>query len=133
GKASGRREPCYIGSIKTNLGHMESAAGMGGLIKLALVLSRREVFPHLLFRRPNPKIDFDDLGLRVATERVDLAKEGSLFGGVNSFGFGGATPHAVLESPPAPVLTKRSRPIVMTEAAASPMVFALSARSPSAL
>ncbi|MEM9492250.1 MAG: polyketide synthase, partial [Myxococcota bacterium] len=56
---------CYIGSVKTNLGHMESAAGMAGLIKLAMVLKTRTIPPNLHFRAPNPAIDFAGLGLRV--------------------------------------------------------------------
>jgi natural product biosynthesis luciferase-like monooxygenase protein len=100
GRASGRTDTCFIGSVKTNLGHMECCAGMGGLIKLALVLQRRQVLPNINFRKANPQIDFDGLGLRVATETVALPADGSLFGGVNSFGFGGANGHAVLESPP---------------------------------
>lgn len=132
GRASGRRDDCYVGSIKTNLGHMECAAGMGGLVKLALVLSRRRVFPNIHFRRANPEIDLDAFGLKVPTECVPLPPDGPLFGGVNSFGFGGANAHAVLESPP----RARSRSVSVATAAlveAEPRVFLVSARSMAAL
>ena len=131
GRPSGRRDACYLGSVKTNLGHMECAAGMGGLLKLALTLRQRTVFPNINFRAPNPKIDFDGLGLVVPTEAIRLPDDGPLFGGVNSFGFGGANGHAVLESPPA----RRTGASVARrdhgEPAAVPIV--VSARSASAL
>jgi acyl transferase domain-containing protein/NADPH:quinone reductase-like Zn-dependent oxidoreductase/surfactin synthase thioesterase subunit/NAD(P)-dependent dehydrogenase (short-subunit alcohol dehydrogenase family) len=117
---------CWMGSVKTNLGHLESAAGMAGLIKLALVLERRTLYPNRNFRAPNPKIPFDALKLRVPLEAQPLPKDGPLFGGVNSFGFGGANAHAVLESPPPRASAPRSkRP--------GPHSVFLSARSPTAL
>ncbi len=100
GRPSGRADDLYIGSVKTNIGHMECCAGMGGLLKLALTLHRRTIYANVNFRAPNPKIDFEGLGLKVATQSVPLPREGILRGGVNSFGFGGANGHAVLESPP---------------------------------
>jgi acyl transferase domain-containing protein/NADPH:quinone reductase-like Zn-dependent oxidoreductase/NADP-dependent 3-hydroxy acid dehydrogenase YdfG/acyl carrier protein len=92
---------CYIGSVKTNLGHLESASGMPGLMKAALVVKHRLIPPNLHFDQPNPNIDFEKLQMRVpiAIERLD--DDGAVFAGVNSFGFGGANAHAVLESPPA--------------------------------
>ncbi len=136
GRSSGRKDACFIGSVKTNLGHMECCAGMGGLIKLVLTLSRRTIFPNIHFRAPNPKIDFDGLGLRVPTDAMALPADGPLLGGVNSFGFGGANGHAVLESPPA-----RRRPAFIvvpegnraTSEAYRPVPIVISARSASAL
>lgn len=126
GRASGRDDVLHIGSVKTNLGHMECCAGMGGLLKLALTLQRRTIYPNINFRAPNPAIDFDGLGLRVPTEPVALPSEGALLGGVNSFGFGGANGHAVLESPP----TRRSRDITRSQ---GPLPVVVCARSQSAL
>lgn len=103
---SSGREPVQLGSIKTNLGHLEACAGVAGLIKAALVLERREVPPNLHFDRPNPEIDFEGLGLHVPTEIVSLPAEGELQAAVNSFGYGGTNAHAVLASPPA-----RKRPV----------------------
>ena len=125
---AGRADTCFLGSIKTNIGHLESASGVAGLIKLALTLQRRTIFPNLHFRAPNPNIAFDELRLRVPTEAIPIAKEGPLVGGVNSFGFGGANAHVVLESPP--VVRRAS---VRATAANDAHALFLSARSPEAL
>ncbi|HJW12209.1 MAG TPA: type I polyketide synthase, partial [Albitalea sp.] len=88
--------PCLIGSIKTNFGHTEAAAGVAGLIKAALVLENRQVPPHLHLLQPNPKIDLAALKLRVPSAPVDLPTDGVLHAAVNSFGFGGTNAHAIL-------------------------------------
>ncbi len=97
-----RQEPCLIGSAKTNIGHLEAAAGMAGLIKGALVLHHQTIPAHLNFERPNPNIPLDELGLEVVCETTPLPKfDGkSPAVGVNSFGFGGANAHIVLEAHP---------------------------------
>lgn len=92
--------PLYLGSVKTNLGHLETGAGMAGLLKLILVLSRRTLFPNLHYRAPNPEIPFAELKLEVPTALQPLRAAGRLVGGVNSFGFGGTNGHLVLASPP---------------------------------
>ncbi|MXW06038.1 MAG: type I polyketide synthase [Gemmatimonadetes bacterium] len=89
---------CLIGSVKTNIGHTEAAAGVAGLIKAALALKHGILPPSLHFGKPNPDIPFEELGLKVATEPVNLP--GPTYAGVNSFGFGGANAHVVLGSPP---------------------------------
>ena len=89
---------CLIGSVKTNIGHTEAAAGVAGLIKTALSLKHGILPPSLHFDQPNPDIPFEELGLKVATEPVSIP--GPAFAGVNSFGFGGANAHVVLGSPP---------------------------------
>lgn len=92
---------CWVGSVKTNIGHLEAAAGVAGLIKAALCLNRRQVPPNLHFRTPNPKIPFEEYCIRVVTEMTELERRGGpLLAGVNSFGFGGTNAHAVLEEPP---------------------------------
>ncbi|WP_127956886.1 type I polyketide synthase [Serratia microhaemolytica] len=95
--------PCLLGSIKTNIGHTEAAAGVAGLIKAALVLQQRCVPPHLHFQSANPKIDFAALGLHIPSQVTPLAETGTLYAAVNSFGFGGTNAHAILSSvaPPA--------------------------------
>ncbi|MCB2078136.1 MAG: SDR family NAD(P)-dependent oxidoreductase [Novosphingobium sp.] len=103
GQAYGQRrgQPTLIGSVKTNIGHLEAGAGVAGLIKLALAMHDRKVPPNLHFDTPNPAIDFDRLGIRVVTEQTDLGTgDSDIFGAVNSFGFGGANAHAILASPP---------------------------------
>ncbi|QQC87077.1 SDR family NAD(P)-dependent oxidoreductase [Streptomyces alfalfae] len=101
GRAPGR--PCLIGSVKSNLGHMEAAAGIGGLIKTALMVRHRTVPPTLHYRAPNPHIPFDDLPLRVAhTPQPWPDTAGPALAGVSSFGFGGTNAHLVVEEPPPP-------------------------------
>ncbi|MGZ9825371.1 type I polyketide synthase [Tsukamurella ocularis] len=92
--------PLVIGSVKTNLGHLEAAAGVVGFIKSALALGHRRVPRHLHLDALNPAIDLDELRIRIATEPADLRPEGTLRAGVNSFGFGGTNAHAILESVP---------------------------------
>jgi acyl transferase domain-containing protein/NADPH:quinone reductase-like Zn-dependent oxidoreductase/surfactin synthase thioesterase subunit/NAD(P)-dependent dehydrogenase (short-subunit alcohol dehydrogenase family)/acyl carrier protein len=99
GQSRAADDVCLIGSIKTNIGHLECAAGIAGLVKLALTLKTRTIFPNLNYRGPNPVIPFEDLRLQVPTAPTVL-KGTRLFGGINSFGFGGANAHLVLESPP---------------------------------
>jgi myxalamid-type polyketide synthase MxaE and MxaD len=99
GRAPGR--PCAVGSVKTNLGHLEAAAGVAGLIKVALSLQHREIPPSLHFKTPNPHISFDDLSLRVPTALTPWpAAAGPALAGVSSFGFGGTNAHVVLQEAP---------------------------------
>ena len=97
GRATGS-SGCLIGSVKTNIGHTEAAAGVAGLIKTALSLKHGILPPSLHFDRPNPHIPFEELGLRVVTGPERLPSP--CYAGVNSFGFGGANAHVVLGSPP---------------------------------
>ena len=96
-------QPCAVGSVKTNFGHLEAAAGIAGLIKTTLSLRHREIFPHLHFEHPNPKIPFERLPLRIPTELEAWPESGPALAGVSSFGFGGTNAHLVLEAaaPPA--------------------------------
>ena len=92
---------CAVGSVKTNLGHLEAAAGIAGLIKVALALQHREIPPSLHFEEPNPHIPFDELPLRVQTALSPWpADAGPALAGVSSFGFGGTNAHVVLEEAP---------------------------------
>ena len=93
--------PCALGSVKTNVGHLEAAAGIAGLIKVALALRHREIPPSLHFEEPNPHIPFDELPLRVQTTLGPWpATPGPALAGVSSFGFGGTNAHVVLEEAP---------------------------------
>ncbi|QEH34734.1 Tyrocidine synthase 3 [Aquisphaera giovannonii] len=92
--------PCAIGSVKTNVGHLEAAAGVAGLIKAVLSLRHGLLPPSLNFDEPNPYIPFDALGLRVPTAPEPLPAadgDGPAIVGVSSFGFGGTNAHLVLE------------------------------------
>ncbi len=94
-----RAAPLPIGSIKTNLGHMEPVSGMAGLAKALLVLGKGVIPPSLHSEHLNPTIDFSGLGLAVAREPVALKARGRpLRAAVNSFGFGGVNAHVILEA-----------------------------------
>ncbi len=91
---------CRIGSIKTNLGHLDSAAGVTGLIKAALAVNHAELPPSLHCENPDPKIDFPSTPFRVQTELEDWDCEGPRRAGVSSFGIGGTNAHIIVEEPP---------------------------------
>ena len=93
--------PLVIGSVKTNLGHLETASGVAGLVKVALMLKHGRIPPSLHFETPNPNIDFAALKLRVAITTEPFPTNGSVrTAGVNSFGFGGANAHVLLTESP---------------------------------
>ncbi|MEP0791424.1 MULTISPECIES: type I polyketide synthase [Cyanophyceae] len=108
--------PCAIGSVKTNIGHLEAAAGIAALIKVALALKYREIPPSLHFQEPNPHIPFDILPLRVQQTLSPWSKKsGSALAGVSSFGLGGTNVHMVLEEAPVliPAISDVERPLHM--------------------
>ncbi|MCK6549043.1 acyltransferase domain-containing protein, partial [Myxococcota bacterium] len=129
----GRRDgdPCLVGSVKTNIGHLEAGAGIAGLIKTALSLHHGVIPPSLHFVTPNPNIDFEGLKLRVVTE-PERYGDGPSLAGVNSFGFGGTNGHTLLEAAPR---RERARLVAVTKADGSPRAELLvaSARSKAAL
>jgi amino acid adenylation domain-containing protein/non-ribosomal peptide synthase protein (TIGR01720 family) len=93
---------CLVGSVKTNIGHLEPASGIAGLIKVALALKHRQIPANLHFNEPNPDIPFEALRLRVPrTLEPWPASDGPALAGINSFGFGGTNAHAILQEPPA--------------------------------
>ncbi|MGA2411029.1 MAG: type I polyketide synthase, partial [Candidatus Binataceae bacterium] len=93
-----RDRSCLIGSVKTNIGHLEAAAGIAGLIKVALALKHHLIPPSLNFAEPNPLIPFDQLLLRVPTSLEQWpAEQTQALAGVSSFGFGGTNAHVVLQ------------------------------------
>ncbi|MFJ6385658.1 type I polyketide synthase, partial [Kitasatospora sp. NPDC092039] len=101
GRPAGR-SPLHIGSVKTNVGHLEAAAGVVGLVKVALSLRHGTLPPSLNFRTPNPLIDLDALRLRMVTDGLPWAEaDGTRLAGVSSFGLGGTNCHVVLSQPPA--------------------------------
>jgi myxalamid-type polyketide synthase MxaE and MxaD len=121
--------PCAVGSVKTNLGHLEAAAGVAGVIKVALSLRHREIPPSLHFETPNPHISFDRLSLRVQTALTPWpAAPGPAVAGVSSFGFGGTNAHVVLEEAPPDISG-----MAWTEGKTGAQLLPLSARDPQAL
>ena len=111
GKARPQNEPLYIGSIKSNIGHLEIASGMAGLLKAILVLKNREIPPNIHFTSINPEIDADNLNIRVVSELSPFLKPNDqTIVGVNSFGFGGTNAHVILgHAPQADEVTKENR------------------------
>ncbi|HLM57757.1 MAG TPA: beta-ketoacyl synthase N-terminal-like domain-containing protein [Pyrinomonadaceae bacterium] len=102
GAAGAARGTCAIGSLKTNIGHLDAAAGVAGLIKTVLALRHREIPPSLHFERPNPNIDFERTPFYVNTALAAWESNGSpRRAGVSSFGIGGTNAHVVLEEAPA--------------------------------
>ncbi|HEY0171323.1 MAG TPA: beta-ketoacyl synthase N-terminal-like domain-containing protein, partial [Pyrinomonadaceae bacterium] len=94
---------CLVGSVKTNIGHLEAAAGIAGLIKAALSLEHEHVPPHLHLRSLNPHLAVEGSPLEIVTGGRDWGRGvGGRFAGVSSFGFGGTNAHVVLEEAPAP-------------------------------
>ncbi|KAK1178064.1 type I polyketide synthase [Streptomyces sp. NBS 14/10] len=129
--------PLRVGSVKTNVGHLEAAAGIAGLLKTALSIHHRRLPPSLNFATPNPDIPLAELGLRVQTAFEPWPDERRrLTAGVSSFGMGGTNCHVVLAEPPAPATpTDRSMPPGDVSARTAPPVtpWAVSAASPAAL
>jgi amino acid adenylation domain-containing protein len=106
-----KRGFCAIGSVKTNLGHLEPAAGVTGLIKTVLMLEHKILPPSLNFERPNPNIDFENSPFFVNTRATEWLADGQpRRAGVSSFGMGGTNAHVVIEEAPAPAATSPSRP-----------------------
>ncbi|TWU76947.1 t1pks [Metarhizium rileyi] len=97
--AAGRDEPLYVGSVKTNIGHLEGASGLAGVIKTTMALENRYIPPNMHFNTPNPKIDFKNWKITVPTKLVEWrVPEGvPRRASVNSFGYGGTNAHVVLE------------------------------------
>jgi acyl transferase domain-containing protein len=123
-----RREACYLGSVKTNLGHLEVAAGIAGFIKAVLSVKHRLIPGNLHFENPNPEIPFDELRLQVPTEPI-VWPAGRAIAGINSFGFGGSNAHVIVAE------YSESEETDGVPRAASPLApfVALSARTPEAL
>jgi acyl transferase domain-containing protein/NADPH:quinone reductase-like Zn-dependent oxidoreductase/acyl carrier protein len=100
GQARAAGAPLPIGSIKSNLGHLEAASGVAGLVKAIYSLRHRVVPSTIGIRNPNPNIPFDDWNIHLVTQPLPLRASGTLTIGINSFGFGGANAHAILQTPP---------------------------------
>ena len=116
-----------IGSIKTNIGHLEPASGLAGVLKAILSLNHGILPPSLHFDEPNPNIDFEALNLNVCTQPLLLPNSTDQIAGINSFGFGGTNAHTV-------VAAGRKPPEPLSDASRSePGLFALSANSSASL
>lgn len=116
---------CKVGSVKTNIGHLDTAAGVASLIKATLALEHKQIPPSLNFEAPNPRIDFESSPFTVASKLADWASTGApRRAGVNSLGVGGTNAFAVLEEAPRAAASLRDD---------SPQLIVLSARNRKAL
>jgi phthiocerol/phenolphthiocerol synthesis type-I polyketide synthase E len=116
---------CAIGSVKTNIGHLDAAAGVAGLIKTVLALRHRQIPPSLHFTTLNPEIEFESTRLEIAQSCTPWEATGGVRrAGVSSFGIGGTNAHVVVEEAPARTPQGATRPV---------QLLVLSARSSSAL
>ena len=136
GAGGDRSAPLLIGSVKTNIGHLEAAAGVAGLIKVVLSLEH-EILPRSLhFENPSPHIPWEQLAVRVVDEQIPWQANGRpRRAGVSSFGFSGTNAHVLIEeAPPQPVVAEEVPAIAPDGAVAEAAgVLPLSARSPEAL
>jgi acyl transferase domain-containing protein len=106
--AKDRKDHVYVGSVKSNIGHLESAAGIAGLIKSVAILSNAMIPPNLHFNHPNEFIGFDPQKIRVVAENTPIAPDAHI--GISSFGFGGTNAHVIVKGVDAAV-RKEIRPI----------------------
>ena len=120
-----RTGPCYIGSVKSNIGHLETAAGIAGLIKAILCLEHKAIPATLHYTSPNPELHIDRGPFRVRSADGPWESDGVRRAGVSSFGVGGTNAHIVLEE--APTAQRQAEPPT------GPQVLVLSARTQEAL
>jgi acyl transferase domain-containing protein len=122
---------CVIGSVKTSIGHLDTAAGVTGLIKTVLALEHQQIPPSLHFTEPNPHLGLDNTPFRVAASLTPWpAGATPRRAGVSSFGIGGTNAHVILEEAPEAAATALAS---ASTADAAPQLFVLSARTPVAL
>lgn len=119
--------PLALGSVKTNFGHLEGAAGIVGLLKALLVVRGAEIFPHLHLERLNPQIRLEDCAMSIPTRPTPwFTRGGPRLAGVSAFGFVGTNAHVIVEAPP----EAAPDPVSSTP---TPHLITLSAKSPASL
>jgi len=114
GEGRAAEQPLAVASVKTNIGHLESAAGIAGLIKVVLAMQHRELPPHLHLQKRSPQIPWPNFPIQIPTERQPwAAPAGTRLAGVSAFGFSGTNAHVILqEAPqPEPVADQPERPV----------------------
>jgi acyl transferase domain-containing protein len=110
-KTTDQRGFCGLGTVKSNIGHLDAAAGIAGLIKVVLMLQYKQLVPSLHFHTPNPKIDFENSPFFVVSQAQEWKSENTRRAGVSSFGIGGTNVHMVLEEAPAQARDLTSKPL----------------------
>lgn len=126
GKERSRERPLLIGSVKTNIGHLEASAGVAGLIKVILALQHKHIPPHLHYQKPNPHINWQQLPIKVAQSLTSWTSDKPRLAAVSSFGISGTNAHLILESAPEQqkLVIEEQRPLHL---------FTLTAKTPTAL
>jgi len=131
GAGRSAEQPLLVGSLKTNVSHMESAAGVASVIKVALALNNGEIPPHLHFDNPSPHIPWDDIPIRPPLTRTPWPAEKRI-AGVSSFGASGTNVHFVLEAAPPPAVSandnERPAHVLTLSAKTEPALTALAQR-----
>ncbi|MES2730456.1 MAG: beta-ketoacyl synthase N-terminal-like domain-containing protein, partial [Bacteroidota bacterium] len=124
---TGKKKFCALGSVKTNVGHLNNAAGLAGVVKSVLSLKHQELFPSLHFLKPNPFIDVENTALQVNTQLQKWERNGTLLRcGVSSFGLSGTNAHLILEEAPA-------QPALSDTLIEKDFILKISAKTPEAL
>ena len=93
-----RDRPLYVGSVKTNVGHLEGGAGLAGLLKTILSLENSIIFPNANFENPNPRLRLDDWRIKIATKATPWPSSSFRRASVNSFGYGGSNAHCIVDN-----------------------------------
>ncbi|ETR74506.1 MAG: hypothetical protein OMM_00152 [Candidatus Magnetoglobus multicellularis str. Araruama] len=127
-KNRGENNPLIVGSVKTNIGHLEAAAGVAGFIKTVLSLKKGFIVPHLHFQNPNPHIDWNNVNINVCSQGMPWPSNKKRLAGVSAFGMSGINAHIVLESYSEEIKSQKELTHINTD-----YVFTLSAKSEKAL
>lgn len=110
---------CAIGSVKANIGHLDSAAGIAGMIKTALILDRQVIPKQLFCKSTNKDIDFENSPFYICRSEKEFTKENTLkYAAVSSFGMGGTNVHAILEKPPVADISDDEKPFQLIQLSA---------------
>ncbi|NEO77838.1 type I polyketide synthase [Moorena sp. SIO4G3] len=110
GKNRPADQPLIVGSVKSNIGHLEAAAGVSSLMKVILALQHQEIPAHLHFKQPNPHVDWDRLPIKIPSSLIPWSEEGKpRIAGVSSFGMGGTNAHIVLAEAPVEVKNQKTK------------------------
>ncbi|MBF0240942.1 MAG: SDR family NAD(P)-dependent oxidoreductase [Desulfamplus sp.] len=131
-----RHAPLRIGSVKTNFGHLEAAAGVASLIKVILSLNHNKIPPHLHFKTPNSRIEWGEISLNVNTQLKSWEKgegEKRRFAGISAFGFSGTNAHIIVGDPPPIAPSQPSLSQAKLDLKSNQEILCLSAKSENAL
>ena len=129
GEGRDKSDPLLVGSVKTNLGHLEAAAGIAGIIKTVLAIQNGKIPAHLHFETPNPHIAWDRIPVEVVTEATAWPEDKPRIAGVSAFGMSGTNAHIVIESPPEKAVAQESD----TEGTDRPLLLPLSGKNEGAI